>query len=85
VWKLVGSGTNVKSMAFVGNIAAFLVYSLTLGPGGHVSNYVDGPDMNTRDLVVHINTVVSAGRAKPSKKISSKVGPGNMYMICTSA
>jgi nucleoside-diphosphate-sugar epimerase len=51
---MVGSGNNVKSMAYVGNVAAFLIHTLSLGPGVHIFNYVDGPDMNTRDLVEHI-------------------------------
>jgi nucleoside-diphosphate-sugar epimerase len=41
-------------MAYVGNVAAVLDHSLTLGPGVHVANYVDGPDLTTRDLVVLI-------------------------------
>jgi nucleoside-diphosphate-sugar epimerase len=48
---MVGAGKNTKSMAYVGNIAAFLAHALSLGPGVHIFNYVDGPDMNTRDLV----------------------------------
>ena len=48
---MVGSGNNVKSMAYVGNVAAFLIHTISLGPGVHTFNYVDGPDMNTRDLV----------------------------------
>jgi nucleoside-diphosphate-sugar epimerase len=51
---MVGSGNNVKSMAYVGNVAPFLIYTLSLGPGVHIFNYVDGPDMNTRELVEHI-------------------------------
>lgn len=51
---MVGSGMNIKSMAYVGNIAAFIAYTLTLGAGVHIANYVDTPDMNTRDLVAHI-------------------------------
>jgi nucleoside-diphosphate-sugar epimerase len=51
---MVGPGTNIKSMAYVGNVAAFLAHVLTLPPGVHISNYVDSPDMNTRDLVAHI-------------------------------
>ncbi len=51
---MVGAGTNVKSMAYVGNVAAFLKHSLTFGPGVHVFNYVDGPDISTRELVTHI-------------------------------
>ena len=51
---MVGSGDNVKSIAYVGNVAAFLVHTLSLGSGVHIFNYIDGPDMNTRDLVEHI-------------------------------
>lgn len=51
---MVGRGKNVKSMAYVGNVAAFLVHALGFGPGTHVFNYVDGPDMDTRTLVAHV-------------------------------
>jgi len=48
---MVGTGKNIKSMSYVGNIAAFLVHALTLGPGTHIFNYADGPDMDTKTLV----------------------------------
>lgn len=48
---MAGSGTNVKSMAYVDNVAAFLIHTLSLGPGVHTFNYADGPDMTTRELV----------------------------------
>ena len=51
---MVGSGSNSKSMAYVGNIAAFLVHCLSLQNGVHIFNYVDGPDMTTRELVDHV-------------------------------
>jgi len=51
---MVGSGKNVKSMAYVGNIAAYLVHTLSLGPGVHIFNYVDGPDMDTNTLIKHV-------------------------------
>lgn len=55
---MVGAGNNVKSMAYVGNIAAFLAHSLAMGPGIHIYNYVDGPDMRTADLVTHIRSCI---------------------------
>jgi GlcNAc-P-P-Und epimerase len=62
---MVGSGTNVKPMAYVGNVAAFIAHSLSLGAGVYVSNYVDGPDMNTRDLVAQIyNRLGKSGDVK---------------------
>jgi GlcNAc-P-P-Und epimerase len=51
---MVGSGQNVKSMAYVGNVAAFLAHALCMGAGIHIFNYVDGPDMSTKDLVAHV-------------------------------
>jgi nucleoside-diphosphate-sugar epimerase len=51
---MVGSGVNVKSMAYVENIAAFLAHLLSLGSGVHIFNYVDGPDMDTQTLIRHI-------------------------------
>lgn len=51
---MVGSGENIKSMAYVGNVAAFLAHVLALGPGVHIFNYADGPDMKTSDLVQHV-------------------------------
>lgn len=48
---MVGDGTNVKSMAYVENIAAFLQNSLSFGPGVHTYNYIDKPDFNMNTLV----------------------------------
>ncbi len=48
---MIGPGTNTKSIAFVGNVADFLVHSLSAGPGVHVFNYTDGPDLTMNELV----------------------------------
>ena len=48
---MVGSGRNRKSMAYVGNVAAFLHWCLALPPGLHVFNYADKPDLTTAELV----------------------------------
>lgn len=53
-FRMVGQGKNKKSMAYVGNIAAFLAHCLTMGLGVHIYNYVDGPDKSTAELVEHI-------------------------------
>ena len=47
----VGNGRNVKSLAYVDNVAAFLAFSLGLPPGAHLYNYVDKPDLTTAALV----------------------------------
>jgi len=48
---MVGSGKNVKSMAYVENVAAFLEYSLDFKSGIHVYNYIDKPDFTMNTLV----------------------------------
>ena len=48
---MVGSGHNRKSMAYVGNVSAFLVYALRLGAGAHLFNYADKPDFAMQELV----------------------------------
>ena len=48
---MVGRGHNRKSMAYVGNVSAFLVLALSLGAGAHVFNYADKPDYSMRELV----------------------------------
>jgi GlcNAc-P-P-Und epimerase len=64
---MVGEGINVKSIAYVGNVAAFLLHTLALGPGTHIFNYVDGPDMDTMTLVEHIRFCLN--KNLPSLKI----------------
>jgi len=51
---MVGPGKNIKSMAYVENVASFLMHVLALGPGTHIFNYVDGPDMDMNTLVAFI-------------------------------
>lgn len=62
---MVGSGNNFKSMAYVGNVAAFLVYTLSLEPGVHIFNYVDGPDMDTNTLIQHIRVCMNQRGSVP--------------------
>ena len=46
-----GGGENIKSMAYVENVAAFLEYSLSFEPGLHVYNYIDKPDFDMNTLI----------------------------------
>ena len=49
---MVGNGTNRKSMAYVGNIVAFIQYLIeTQKPGYRLFNYIDKPDTNMSELV----------------------------------
>jgi len=49
---MVGTGKNVKSMAFVENVAGFLASVPSLGPGEHLFNYIDKPDFSMLELVM---------------------------------
>ena len=51
---LIGSGRNVRSLAYVDNVAAFLAFSLGLPQGVHLYNYVDKPDLTTAALVASV-------------------------------
>jgi nucleoside-diphosphate-sugar epimerase len=55
---MVGRGTNVKSMAYVENVAAFIVYNLNNPPGEHLFNYVDKPDFDMNTLVVEVRRIL---------------------------
>lgn len=52
---MIGDGRNRKSMAYVGNVADFLAYALTLPPGSHTFNYIDGPDLDMNSLISQVN------------------------------
>lgn len=49
---MVGSGNNKKSMAYVGNIVAFLKWNIEENKQLYsVYNYIDKPDFNMKDLI----------------------------------
>jgi nucleoside-diphosphate-sugar epimerase len=54
---MIGDGQNRKSMAYVDNVSSFLVHCLNFGPGIHVYNYVDKPDLNMQDLIGTIRSL----------------------------
>ena len=58
---MTGNGKNVKSMAYVENVAAFIEHSLSFSPGVHVYNYIDKPDFDMNTLVKQVNKTVGRG------------------------
>lgn len=48
---MVGNGKNIKSMAYVENVASFIQHSLNFPFGKHIYNYIDKPDMDMNSLV----------------------------------
>ncbi len=62
---MVGKGENVKSMAYVGNIVAFVKFMIeSVMEGYNVFNYIDKPDTNMNDLVALVEKVL--GKHIPS-------------------
>lgn len=56
---MVGKGENVKSMAYVGNIVAFVKFMIdNVTTGYNVFNYIDKPDTNMNDLVALVEKVL---------------------------
>ena len=62
---VVGDGRNRKSMAYVGNVAAFLAHALRFGPGIHLFNYVDKPDLDMNELVGLVGHTLTGQPARP--------------------
>tara|TARA_Y100001935_G_scaffold244073_1_gene236119 strand:+ start:71 stop:1057 length:987 start_codon:yes stop_codon:yes gene_type:complete len=48
---MIGRGDNIKSMAYVDNLADFISYSINLKQGLHIYNYIDKPDLKIRELI----------------------------------
>jgi nucleoside-diphosphate-sugar epimerase len=55
---MIGNGLNRKSMAYVGNVVAFIQYALTFKPGIHTYNYIDKPDFKMNELVSWVNKLL---------------------------
>ena len=65
---MVGNGFNKKSMAYVGNVAAFIKYNqLNCQPGLHIYNYIDKPDLTMNELVKQVE--ISLSKKNPSIKV----------------
>lgn len=57
---MVGKGDNKKSMAYVGNIVAFVKYMIdNVTTGYNVFNYIDKPDMTMNELVPLVSKVLN--------------------------
>lgn len=70
---MIGKGENKKSMAYVGNVAAFIKHCIdTQKPGYRVYNYVDKPDFNMNELVKQVE--ISLNKKLPSIRIPYHLG-----------
>lgn len=56
---MIGNGKNTKSLAYVGNIVAFLNFCSRDKSVSGVFNYVDQPDYDMNSLVTHVRSVLT--------------------------
>ncbi|MEI6140228.1 MAG: NAD-dependent epimerase/dehydratase family protein [Mariniphaga sp.] len=70
---MIGRGENIKSLAYVGNVAAFIKFCLeTIRPGFRIFNYTDKPDLTTKELVLQAEE--SLNRKLPSLRLPYWLG-----------
>ena len=56
---MVGNGKNKKSMAYVGNVVAFVKFMIEkINSGYNVFNYIDKPDLDMNELVAQVSEVL---------------------------
>ncbi len=58
MFPMIGNGKNIKSMAYVENVAAFIQFSISNNHGEHVFNYIDKPDFDMNTLVKTVKRVL---------------------------
>jgi len=76
---MIGSGENKKSMAYVGNVAAFLKFKLNKKEKFEIYNYADQPDFKTKDL---INVIYNQlGKNVPKISLPYALGIVSGYMF----
>ena len=78
---MVGNGKNKKSMAYVGNIAAFIDYCTNNMKGYQVYNYIDKPDMSMNELVSQVEA--SLGKKMPKTHLPKWIGMLGGYAFDT--
>jgi nucleoside-diphosphate-sugar epimerase len=70
---MIGKGNNKKSMAYVGNVAAFIKYCLeTQKQGCRILNYVDKPDLSMNELLSQVEK--SLGKKLPPVRLPYWLG-----------
>ena len=70
---MVGSGTNKKSMAYVENLAEFIVFLAFQNWKFEISNYIDKPDYSMKELVRLVSTI-SMGKDKSKFYVPQSLG-----------
>ena len=70
---MIGTGNNKKSMSYIGNIVAFILFLIEKKLVGYeLYNYVDKPDLTTTDLVKYTGQIL--GKKIPTIRIPYWLG-----------
>lgn len=76
---MVGRGENRKSLAYIDNLVAFLRHAAQAGPGVHLFNYVDTPDLTMHALVSLARQVLRAKSGTgPALPLALGLGLGHL-------
>lgn len=70
---MIGCGDNIKSIAYVENISAFIEHTIPGSPGIYTHNYVDKPNLSMNDLVKTVRECLGV-QTKMSIKIPLWIG-----------
>ena len=70
---MIGSGENIKSMAYVRNVAEFIKFSLDLDKNYHLYNYVDKPDLSMNSLIKLLKKLIN-GQESIGFRLPSAIG-----------
>jgi nucleoside-diphosphate-sugar epimerase len=62
---MIGGGDNRKSIAYIGNVAAFLAHNLNAPQGAHLYNYADKPDLRANEMVTAIRGALGLNGCGP--------------------
>lgn len=76
---MIGDGKNKKSMAYAGNVAAFLQHCLSEDHAGQVYNYADAPDYSMRELVESVCERLGRPVPKFSLPYAAGMGAGAVF------
>ncbi|MCB9982623.1 MAG: NAD-dependent epimerase/dehydratase family protein [Rhodospirillales bacterium] len=78
---MIGDGRNRKSIAYVGNVAAFLHHALGFKSGTHLYNYADKPDLNMRDFVASIRSALGYDGLGPQMPYALGMLGGSVFDV----
>jgi nucleoside-diphosphate-sugar epimerase len=70
---MIGNGKNIKSISYVGNVAAFIRFLINSKPSGYqIYNYSDKPDLSMNELIDIVEK--SLVRKIPSVRVPYIIG-----------